>query len=91
MPFAVSSHLCHSPGLHLLLEMLESFKKSNVATQFHQQYYLELMRETFVVMTGGWLPACCSCWKHTYRASTKELLWQWLCGPLAKAKCFDVA
>ena len=47
-------------GLHLLLEMLESFKKSNVATQFHQQYYLELMRETFVVMTGEWPPACCS-------------------------------
>ena len=57
----VSSNFWDSPGLHLLLEMLESFKKSNVATQFHQQYYLELMRETFVVMTGECLPACCNC------------------------------
>ena len=39
-------------GLKLLLEMLIIFDKSNVATQFYQQYYLQLIREIFAVMTG---------------------------------------
>lgn len=40
-------------GLNLLLEMLQSFQHSDFATQFHKTYYLNLMQETFAVMTGG--------------------------------------
>ena len=29
------------------------FERSEYATQFHQTYYLQLMREIFVVMTGA--------------------------------------
>ena len=32
------------------------FERSEYATQFHQTYYLQLMREIFVVMTGALLP-----------------------------------
>lgn len=39
-------------GLNLLLEMLIMFERSVHATVFHQQYYLMLVREIFVVMTG---------------------------------------
>ena len=39
-------------GLNLLLEMLTSFEKSDFVTQFHQTYYLQLIREIFAVMTG---------------------------------------
>ena len=39
-------------GLNLLLEMLQSFQHSDFATQFHKTYYLNLMQETFAVMTG---------------------------------------
>jgi exportin-1 len=31
--------------------MLKSFAGSDVATQFHQQYYLQLLREVLAVMT----------------------------------------
>ena len=40
-------------GLNLLLELLTMFERSEYATQFHQTYYLQLMREIFVVMTGA--------------------------------------
>ena len=40
-------------GLNLLLEMLDMFDKSEVATLFYQTYYLQLMQEIFAVMTGG--------------------------------------
>ena len=39
-------------GLNLLLEMLQSFQHSDFATQFHKTYYLNLLQETFAVMTG---------------------------------------
>ena len=39
-------------GLNLLYEMLLMFGGSEVATQFHQTYYLQLMQEIFAVMTG---------------------------------------
>jgi hypothetical protein len=39
-------------GLNLLLELLEMFSSSDVATQFYQTYYLQLMQEVFAVMTG---------------------------------------
>ncbi|KAK9862358.1 hypothetical protein WJX84_007629 [Apatococcus fuscideae] len=38
-------------GLNLLLEMLTSFEKNDFVTQFHQTYYLQLIREIFAVMT----------------------------------------
>ncbi|KAK9807779.1 hypothetical protein WJX72_008954 [[Myrmecia] bisecta] len=38
-------------GLNLLRELLVGFEKSNFCTQFHQTYYLQLMREIFAVMT----------------------------------------
>eukprot|EP00884_Botryococcus_braunii_P004854 jgi/Botrbrau1/1436/Bobra.0063s0127.1 len=38
-------------GLNLLLELLEMFSRSDVATQFYQTYYLQLMQEVFAVMT----------------------------------------
>ncbi len=47
---------CIGAGLNLLLELLVMFERSEYATQFHQTYYLQLMREIFVVMTGA-LPA----------------------------------
>ena len=63
-------------GLNLLLEMLVMFERSEYATQFHQTYYLVLVREIFAVMTGtpgpivplqswearsGQWPSCPSC------------------------------
>lgn len=39
-------------GLNLLLEMLSSFEKNDFVTQFHQTYWLQLVREIFAVMTG---------------------------------------
>ena len=39
-------------GLNLLLEMLTSFEKNDFVTQFHQTYWLQLVREIFAVMTG---------------------------------------
>eukprot|EP00879_Flechtneria_rotunda_P028493 GHRR01030614.1.p1 GENE.GHRR01030614.1~~GHRR01030614.1.p1 ORF type:complete len:828 (+),score=284.83 GHRR01030614.1:400-2883(+) len=38
-------------GLLLLEDMLKSFATSEFATQFHQTYYTQLMREVFAVMT----------------------------------------
>lgn len=35
----------------LLQDMLKSFAGSEFATQFHQTYYTQLMREVFAVMT----------------------------------------
>ena len=40
-------------GLNLLLEMLVMFERSEYATQFHQTYFLMLVREIFAVMTGA--------------------------------------
>ena len=40
-------------GLNLLLELLVMFESSNVATQFYQTYYMQLVNEIFAVMTGG--------------------------------------
>ena len=37
--------------------MLQSFQHSDFATQFHKTYYLNLMQETFAVMTGNKLSA----------------------------------
>ncbi len=39
-------------GLNLLLELLVMFESSNVATQFYQTYYMQLINEIFAVMTG---------------------------------------
>ena len=45
------------------------FGNSDVATQFHQRFYTQLVQEIFAVMTGGWvggwvggglLLCCCS-------------------------------
>ena len=47
-------------GLNLLLELLVMFESSNVATQFYQTYYMQLVNEIFAVMTGG-LRACPAC------------------------------
>ena len=44
-------------GLNLLLELLVMFESSNVATQFYQTYYMQLINEIFAVMTGD-LQAC---------------------------------
>ena len=49
---------CACAGLNLLLELLVMFERSEFATQFHQTYYLQLMREIFVVMTGA-RASCC--------------------------------
>ena len=49
----VSSWSRPGAGLNLLLELLVMFERSEYATQFHQTYYLQLMREIFVVMTGA--------------------------------------
>ena len=38
-------------GLHLLYEMLTMFSSGDMATSFHQTYYLTLLREIFAVMT----------------------------------------
>jgi len=40
-------------GLNLLSEMLTMFDGSDVATQFYQSYYMNLVREIFAVLTGG--------------------------------------
>lgn len=50
-------------GLNLLLEMLQSFQNSDFATQFHKTYYLNLMQETFAVMTGKTLLVSAYFWK----------------------------
>ena len=50
---AVAESHCACAGLNLLLELLVMFERSEYATQFHQTYYLQLMREIFVVMTGA--------------------------------------
>ena len=52
-------------GLNLLLEMLVMFERSDYATQFHQTYYLVLVREIFAVMTGA--DACLEC-AHVHHA-----------------------
>ncbi len=39
-------------GLNLLMELLVMFESSNVATQFYQTYYMQLINEIFAVMTG---------------------------------------
>jgi exportin-1 len=43
-------------GLNLLLELLDMFSRSDVATHFYQTYYLQLMQEIFAVMTGAFPP-----------------------------------
>ena len=52
MDAAVQERNIADTGLNLLLEMLIMFERSEFATQFHQTYYLMLVREIFVVMTG---------------------------------------
>ncbi len=56
-------HSVHGPDRHALLcawplcccallqDMLKSFASSEYATQFHQAYYLQLLREVLAVMT----------------------------------------
>ena len=44
-------------GLNLLSEMLIMFDTSDVATQFYQSYYMNLVREIFAVLTGWLHPA----------------------------------
>ena len=48
-------------GLNLLSEMLIMFDTSDVATQFYQSYYMNLVREIFAVLTG-WLPPSFPSW-----------------------------
>jgi exportin-1 len=38
-------------GLSALTELLAQFERSEAATAFHQAYYLQLLRETFAVLT----------------------------------------
>lgn len=38
--------------MNLLLELLVMFESSNVAAQFYQTYYMQLINEIFAVMTG---------------------------------------
>ena len=53
IPFCVLQRNIADTGLNLLLQICESFERSDFATQFYQSYYLQLMQEIFAVMTGA--------------------------------------
>ena len=54
--YRIVSLCCRHPaGLNLLQELLVMFGNSDVATQFHQRFYTQLVQEIFAVMTGGWV------------------------------------